>query len=241
MGDKITLKESFLRSIKFDEEFLKKLDDFLKKNFQKVLYGVKTDKHSLREKVELDSFLSYLKSIKNEKIQEIQISAYEDDKKVGFWGEKLNIDFFGERKLLPNVTYEYKDGLTNTDRGFLEQLNQTLKENRFWYANLFDSGVIPSEVKYIFTFLMQIVLSVVFTLVVWQIKDPVRGWLAATGALCLVVLIFNYLFPRLVFILTEKEQNQHKKYNSIKKFLRWIIGGVFFIILGIVIQKYFLT
>lgn len=160
MENKTVLRENFLRSIKFDEEYLKKLDTFLKSNFSKVYYNLKTNKHSLWKEIDLDSLLNFIKKIDDERIEYIEAYAYKkENDNFGHGGEDLYIDF-RKRNMFPNIEYKYKDSHKNSDIGFLEKLNKFFKTSRYGYAFLFDDDIIPFYWKFGFVQLVIIGLSI---------------------------------------------------------------------------------
>ncbi len=244
MADKTKLTEYLTRSIRFDSDYLNSLDAFLKSNFKKVLYTLKTNKRSF-EKKELNEVLLYVEKIDYENIQNIEAFAYKNDE-VTLWGsEDLYLTFY-KRYLLPTVVYTYKDGQENEDVGFLKKLDEFLKKYRFSYAFLFDDGLIPVYGKYAWNFLARIglALGMAYLYQHWMhINFVLFGWeylLTSVWFFYVTSIILKYFFPRLVFILTRKEKDCRSRYDFIRKSLLWFIGGLFFIVLGILIDKYFL-
>ncbi len=242
MTDKTRLKELLMRSIRFDSEYLNNLDSFLKLNFKKVLYALKTNKRSF-EKKELNELFLSMEKIEHENIQNIEVLAYKDDE-VALWGsEDLCLTFY-KRYFLPTVVYTYKDGQENEDVGFLKKLDEFLKKYRFDYAFLFDDGLIPMHGKYAGNFLVRIglALGMAYLFQYWMnIKFVFLSWeylLTSVWFFYVFSIILKYFFPRLVFILTKKEKDYRCRYNSVRKLLLWFMGGLFFIVLGILIERY---
>jgi hypothetical protein len=157
MTDKTRLKELLMRSIRFDSEYLNNLDSFLKSNFKKVLYTLKTNKRSFKRKELNEIFLS-IEKIDQENVQNIEVFAYKNDEAT-LWGNEDLCLMFYRRYLLPTVVYTYKDGQENEDVGFLKKLDEFLKKYRFSYAFLLDDGLIPVHGKYALNFLARIGLA----------------------------------------------------------------------------------
>ena len=244
MEDKTKLTEAFIRSIRFDSEYLNNLDVFLKTNFKKVFYTLKTNKRSF-EKKELSEMLLSVKKIDNENIQNIEVFAYKNVE-VTLWGsEDLCLTFY-KRYLLPTVIYTYKDGQENEDVGFLKKLDDFLKKYRFNYAFIFDDGVFPSVLKAILGIIAQFgIASGMAYIYLWSINVNVvfYSWiylLVLAVSFNIVSGVFKYFFPRLVFILTKKEKDYRCRYDFTRKSLLWFIGVLFPIALGILIDRYFI-
>lgn len=247
MANKTNLEESLLRSIKFDEEYLNKLDDFLKSNFLKVVYDLKSNRRSPGKKVDKESLLKFIKEITDERVEYIEVYAYKrETDNLGYNSEDLYIRF-KKGNILPTIVYKYKDGHENSDIGLLNKLNKILKASRFGYAFLFDDGIISSSGKYTLNLIIRLgVVYCIIYLLYWKNLNSLYGWefleffWIFASIFYIISRVFKFFFPRLVFILTEKEKNVRSKYDLIRKVLFWLGGGLFLIILGIVIERYLL-
>ena len=245
MGNKTVLKENLHRTIKFDENYLTRLDNFLKSNFSKVFYKLKTNKRSLNKKIELNDFVGLIKEIDNEKIEYIEVYTYKDIKEdKDYYGAEDLCIIFRKLNILANVEYEYRDRHENYDIGFLEKLNKFLKTSRHAYAFLFDDGAFPFYWKFIFLQISIIGISLYLGFLFLNFINEDFGFNLPTFVTITfptsINSILNCFFPKLTFALTEKEKKSLTKYKFINKLLLWFLGGIFFIFLGALIDRYFL-
>ena len=247
MKERTRFENSVLRSIKFDSLYLQEVNTFLSEEFKRVLYVLKTDKHPYGNRNNYEETLKYIDNLRDEKIKEIVVYCFKHENTETSYGSgDLQVNF-SKGNILPNIYYSYADGHRNEDVGFLETLNKFLKRNRFWYAFLFDDGIGPSSLKYLINILVTYSLSVSLAYFFLHINSTTKSdlasgqiFLSSLYLLFIFNLVLSYLLPRLTFVLTEKERFQRSFYVYLLKAIFWLGGGLFFMAVGIIVERFFL-
>lgn len=230
--DRTILEQKIQRSLKIDEEFLKTLEIFLKKDFSVVLFSLKTNKRHLSDKLNLGSFLVFLNFLDKENIEYVEVFAYKNNTQTGCDLEII----FRKYDFVQNIEYKFKDGFLNSDVGFLQKLEDFLCERRFIYYFIHDDTTfIPFHAKVALKVI--VLLGLIFYVYDSYFKVFFESNFLYYASLFLcyfyVNMFFNYLFPKFIITLTKKEVSLSKKRNFITKAVRWLI----LLIIGALILK----
>ncbi len=239
MSTTTTYNQFLVRSRMIDTKYLQKIDDFLRGNFSRLLYSIETNSRSAY-KMTYDELFELFDKIGDEKIKNITVYAYKNNQ-TDLFTEDLYLRF--EKHLFWNVNYSYRDCHDDVDDGFINRFEKALMGDRFWYAFIFDDDIVPSQVKSSFLLFLKICLAAY--LGYWYYLSSISETflidflyiLVFVIALTWINEIFDYFFPKIVFVIREKETRPYARYIWVLSKIKWLIGGLFFIILGMVLEK----